>query len=113
MQLQTPQRLDTLARFGHMETKPNINGIEAERFVETAKAWIGAWSIGTTRLLEMAGSSQRATRVYITRSRGDWDNLTHLQLNGRTYRITARDDDTARTAISYDQFTCVEVTGNG
>ena len=110
VQLQNPDRLNQVIKFGTIEDGEDINGSPVKKFVQIGKPTLcGNWQLTTNQIIQMDGLDKNQSFIVIVHHRKSWSGITHAELNGEQYNVANIYQDPYNNQTAYDQIVLKKV----
>lgn len=108
-----PSRLKHRLKFGHIESKQGVNGINVEEFVCDQEVWGGLYKNTMTQQYILIGQGKTDSQTFIIRHDDRLLGCTHMFFDGKQYTNLVFNQDTDQGIDSFDTVTGELVVKNG
>ena len=110
VQLQNPDRLTQVIKFGTIDDVEDINGSPVKKFVKIGKPTLcGNWQLTTNQIIQMDGLDKKQSFIVIVHHRKSWSGITHAELSGEQYNVANIYQDPYNNPTAYDQIVLKKV----
>ena len=110
VQLQNPDRLNQVIKFGTIDDGEDINGSPVKKFVQIGKPTLcGNWQLTTNQIIQIDGLDKKQSFIVIVHHRKSWAGITDAELNGEQYNVANIYQDPYNNPTAYDQIVLKKV----
>ena len=110
VQLQNPDRLNQVIKFGTIDDGEDINGSPVKKFVQIGKPTLcGNLQLTTKQIIQQDGLDKKQSFIVICHHRKSWSGITDAEWNGQQYHVGNIYQDPYNNPTAYDQIILTKV----